>query len=139
MSVRSIQGGSHLGSATPGDVNLLSADTPTSYTASATVTAAELATEVLIFNTSATSASAVTMPSITDLNNRLINAKAGHYFDITVVNANTGTDITFTAGTGWSTNVGSSTIAYATSAQFRLRKTGSTGVAASDAWVATRI
>lgn len=103
----------------------------TSSPATATVTATLTAAQVLngtILGSPGSSAASYTLPTVTDLENALLNAdKPGVTFEFSVVNVDgSGSGvITLVAGTGW-TLVGLMTVvATAGTAQlFRARKTG---------------
>lgn len=103
----------------------------TSSPATATVTATLTATQVLngtILGSPGSSAASYTLPTVTDLENALLNAdKPGVTFEFSVVNVDgSGSGvITLVAGTGW-TLVGLMTVAATagTAQLFRARKTG---------------
>jgi hypothetical protein len=96
-------------------------DTPTAKTADATLTIAELRTKIV----TATSASAValTLPTGTLVDAAFTSLPTGASFDWSVINLGSSSGaVTMTAGTDH-TYVGSATVAIATSALFRTRKT----------------
>ena len=103
----------------------------TSSPATATVTATLTAAQVLngtILGSPGSSAASYTLPTVTDLENALLNAdKPGVTFEFSVVNVDgSGSGvITLVAGTGW-TLVGLMTVAATagTAQLFRARKTG---------------
>lgn len=95
-------------------------------TVTATLTTAQLLTQLMVANPS-TSAAAYTLPLGTDLDTALPNAKVNSTFAFTIINIGTSSGaITMTTNTGWGTlaNTGSVTIAVGTSAQFVCRRTG---------------
>lgn len=95
-------------------------------TATATLTTAQLLTQLMVANPSAAAAS-YTLPLGTDLDTALPNAKVNSTLPFTIVNIGTSLGaITMVTNTGWGTlaNTGSVTIAIGTSAQFICRRTG---------------
>ena len=96
------------------------APAPTSKSAAATLTAAELQTGIL--NTTGTTYT-ITLPTGTDIDTGFTNiAFTNVGFDWYVVNTASGT-ITIAVGASGMTSLGSLTIATGTSAHFRLRRT----------------
>lgn len=96
--------------------------TPTAKTADATLTVAEMRTGIV----TATSASAValTLPTGTLLEAAFTNLPDDASFDWSVINLGSSSGaVTMTAAASGSTYVGSATVAIATSALFRTRKT----------------
>lgn len=95
-------------------------------TATATLTTAQLLTQLMVANPS-TAAASYTLPLGTDLDTALPNAKVNSTLAFTIVNIGTSSGaITMVTNTGWGTlaNTGSVTIAVGTSAQFVCRRTG---------------
>ena len=88
-----------------------------------TLTAADLIAGII----TSTNASAVgfTLPTAALMDAAVPNARVETAFDFVIINLGSSSGaVTMTAGTGWGTNVGSSTVAITTSARFRARKTG---------------
>jgi hypothetical protein len=100
--------------------------TPASLTTTATITAAQLTTQLLLGNPGSTAAS-YTLPTVALLEALLVNAHVNSSFDFSIINVDgSGSGvITVVAGTGW-TLVGLATIAATagTSHRYRARKTG---------------
>jgi hypothetical protein len=94
--------------------------TPTSKSTTATLTGAEVLTQIL--NTTGSSYS-VTMPTGTDLQTAIGSLPTNMAFDFTVVNTASGT-ITMVVNTGI-TAVGSLSVPTGTSATYKIRKTAS--------------
>ena len=101
-------------------------------TSTATLTAAQVTSGILVANPSTTAAS-YTLPTAALLDARLSNTIANDTFELSIVNLGTSSGaLTILAGTGI-TLVGSATVAITSSAQFRFKKT------AQGAWTAYRI
>lgn len=97
-------------------------------TSTATLTVAQVLGNILV-GSPGTSAASYTLPTVSDLEATLVNAKTGSTFDLTIVNLGTSSGvITVLVGTGW-TLVGKVTIPITTtdgsSVTFRAQKTGS--------------
>jgi hypothetical protein len=106
--------------------------TPQTASATATLTAAQLSSRILVANPS-TSAATYTTPTAAALDTAFPVAQPNHAFDLNIVNLGTSSGaITLSAGTGI-TLVGSATIAITSSAALRFRKT------ATGAWTVYRI
>jgi len=94
-------------------------------TATATLTTAQLLTQLMVANPG-TSAASYTLPLGTDLDTALPNAKVNSTLAFTIINIGTSSGaITMVTNTGWGTlaSTGSVTIAVGTSAQFICRRT----------------
>jgi hypothetical protein len=104
---------------------------PTAVAAAATMTSAQLANGLFVFNGAAGN---LTLPTVAQVEADISSAqKVDAAFDFIVINADAGSDaVTLAVGTGW-TIVGVAAVAAATSAQFRARKTG------AGTWTAYRI
>jgi len=124
MALPNGAGGYQLGDGNVGEAVLFVQGAPTTVTAAATMTSAELANGLFVFNGTAGN---LTLPSVALLEANVSSAtKVDAAFDFIVINADATTDdVTLTAGTGW-TIVGNPIVIEATSAQFRARKTGET-------------
>lgn len=131
MALPNGAGGYQLGDGNSNEAQLFVQSAPTSLTAGATATAAQLATGLFVFNGTAGN---LQLPTVADLEASISSAqKVNAAFDFIVINADATTDdVTLTTGTGW-TIVGNAVVTEATSAQFRARKTG------DGAWTAYRI
>ncbi len=128
MSLPSIGGGRQFGDGNVNEVVLGTQGAPATATVTATLTAAQLATG-LILGSPGTSAATYTLPTVALLEDLLGNAKIDSAFQFSVINVDGSSSgvITLAVGTGW-TIVGLATIvATAGTAQmFRARKTGAT-------------
>jgi hypothetical protein len=103
---------------------------PTSLTAAATATSAQLANGLFVFNGTAGN---LTLPTVALLEADISSAaKVDAAFDFIVINTDAADAITLVVGTGW-TIVGAAAVALSTSARFRARKTG------EGAWTCYRI
>jgi len=131
MALPNGAGGYQLGDGNASEAQLIVQGAPTSLSAGATATAAQLATGLFVFNGTAGN---LTLPTVADLETSISSAqKVNAAFDFIVINADATTDdVTLVVGTGW-TIVGNAVVTEATSAQFRARKTG------DGAWTAYRI
>lgn len=126
MALSNGTGGCQIGTGNANEVNLRVTATPATATSTATITAAQLATGLLLGSPGGTAAS-YTLPTVALWEALVTEAKVGSTFDFSVVNVDgSGSGvITLLAGTGW-TLVGLMTVvATAGTAQmFRARKTG---------------
>jgi len=126
MALPSIGGGRQLGDGNLNEPVLASIPAPLTATVTATLTTAQLTGGILL-GSPGTSAASYTLPTASDTDAALVNAKVGSSFDLSVVNVDGSSSgvITLVAGTGW-TLVGLATVvATAGTAQlFRARKTG---------------
>lgn len=131
MALPNGAGGYQVGDGNIGEAQLFVQGAPTAVAAAATMTSAELANGLFVFNGTAGN---LTLPTVALVEADISSAsKVNAAFDFIVINADATTDdVTLTAGTGW-TIVGNAVVAEATSAQFRARKTG------DGAWTAYRI
>jgi len=131
MALPNGAGGYQIGDGNIGEAQLFVQGAPTSLSAAATATAAQLASGMFVFNGTAGN---LTLPTVADLEADISSAsKVIAAFDFIVINADATTDdVTLVVGTGW-TIVGNAVVAEATSAQFRARKTG------DGAWTAYRV
>lgn len=136
MALPNVGGGYQVGDGNLNEINLGFMAAPQTATSTATLTAAQVTGGVLVGNPS-TSAASYTLPTATDIDAVMTNAKVGSTFDWTVINLGTSSGvITVLTGTGI-TLVGMVTFPITTSAgstgTFRFRKTGTA------AWTAYRI
>ena len=124
-------GGYQLGDGNVNEAKLFVQGAPTAVAAAATMTAAQLASGMFVFNGTAGN---LTLPTVALLEAEISNAeKVNSAFDFIIINADATTDdVTLAVGTGW-TIVGNAVVVEATSAQFRARKTG------DGTWTAYRI
>ena len=125
-------GGYQLGDGTVGEAILSVQGAPTAVAAAATMTAAELANGLFVFNGAAGN---LTLPTVADLEEGIPSAtKVNAAFDFFIVNIDAaGSDtVTLATGTGW-TIVGVAAVTVNTSGHFRARKT------AEGSWTAYRI
>lgn len=132
MSLPNGAGGYQVGDGNINEATLFVQGAPTSVTAAATMTAAQLSNGLFVFNGTAGN---LTLPTVALVEADISSAqKVDAAFDFIIVNADaSGSDaVTLAAGTGW-TLVGTAAVAAGASAQFRARKTG-TGT-----WTAYRI
>ena len=119
MALPNGAGGYQIGDGNLNEVNMGVQSAPTSKSAAATLTAAEL-TNGIIQYTGATAS--LTLPTVADTEALVSSAKVNSSFDVNFINTGAGT-LTIAAGTGW-TLVGTVTSATLTSAAWRARKTG---------------
>lgn len=119
MAIPNGAGGYQIGDGNLNEVNMGVQSAPTSKSAAATLTAAEL-TNGIIQYTGATAS--LTLPTVADTEALVSSAKVNSSFDVNFINTGAGT-LTIAAGTGW-TLVGTVTSATLTSAAWRARKTG---------------
>jgi hypothetical protein len=132
MSLPNGAGGYQVGDGNTGEAILFVQGAPTAVAAAATMTAAQLANGLFVFDGAAGN---LTLPTVALVEADISSAaKVNAAFDFFIINADaSGSDaVTLAAGTGWSI-VGAAAVAAATSAHFRARKTG-TGT-----WVAYRV
>lgn len=132
MSLPNGAGGYQVGDGNIGEATLFVQGAPTAVAAAATMTTAQLANGLFVFNGTAGN---LTLPTVAQVEADISSAqKVDAAFDFIVINADaSGSDaVTLAVGTGW-TIVGAAAVAAAASAQFRARKTG------TGAWTAYRI
>jgi hypothetical protein len=131
MALPNGAGGYQLGDGNIGEAVLSVQGAPTAVAAAATMTAAELANGLFVFNGTAGS---LTLPTVALVEADITAAsKVNASLDFIIINADASTDdVTLAVGTGW-TIVGNAVVTEATSAQFRARKTG------DGTWTAYRI
>ena len=116
MALPSVGGGYQIGDGNRNEIFLGEMADPVTVTATATLTTAQVLNTLLIANPS-TSAATYTLPTGTQIDNVLTNAKIGSTFNLTIVNLGTSSGaLTLSAGTGL-TIVGSATVAITSSAQ----------------------
>jgi hypothetical protein len=122
MALPNGAGGYQVGDGNVGEAQLFVQGAPTSITAAATMTAAQMANGLFVFDGSAGN---LTLPTVADLEAAVSSAsKVSAAFDFFVVNIDGGTDdVTVATATGW-TLVGTMQVDNATSGHFRARKTG---------------
>jgi hypothetical protein len=92
---------------------------PTAKTAAATLTPAELATEIITYTGAAVN---LTLPLGTDIENAFTSMKVNSSFDFSIINIGGTNAATVTANTGC-TIVGVAAVSANTSATWRVRKT----------------
>ena len=123
MSLPNGAGGYQVGDGNIGEATLFVQGAPTAVAAAATMTTAQLANGLFVFNGTAGN---LTLPTVAQVEADISSAqKVDAAFDFIVINADaSGSDaVTLAVGTGW-TIVGAAAVAAAASAQFRARKTG---------------
>jgi hypothetical protein len=122
MALPNGAGGYQIGDGNVGEAQLFVQGAPTSITAAATMTAAQMANGLFVFDGTAGN---LTLPTVADLEAAVSSAaKVNAAFDFFVVNIDGGTDdVTVATATGW-TLVGTMQVDNATSGHFRARKTG---------------
>jgi hypothetical protein len=122
MALPNGAGGYQINDGNVGEALLFVQGAPTSLTAGATATSAQLANGLFVFNGTAGN---LVLPTVALLEADISSAtKVDSAFDFIVINADATTDdVTLTVGTGW-TIVGNAVVTEATSARFRARKTG---------------
>lgn len=119
MALPNGAGGYQVGDGNLSEVNIGVQGTPTSKSAAATLTAAELTNGIVIYSGATAS---LTLPTVADVEVLVSSAKTNSCFEVNFINTGAGT-LTIAAGTGW-TLVGTVTSATLTSAAWRARKTG---------------
>jgi len=112
-------GGYQLGDGNLSEVILGTQSAPVAKTAAATLTAAELANNIITYNGAAAN---LTMPLGVDLDAAFSSMKVNSSFDFFIVNIGGTNAATVTANTGV-TLVGVAAVAANTAANFRVRKT----------------
>ena len=123
MALPNGAGGYQLGDGNIGEAILSVQGAPTAVAAAATMTTAQLANGLFVFDGAAGN---LTLPTVALVEADISSAqKVNAAFDFFVINADaSGSDaVTLAVGTGW-TIVGAAAVAAATSAHFRARKTG---------------
>ena len=131
MALPNGAGGYQVGDGNVGEAQLFVQGAPIAVAAAATMTSAQLANGLFVFNGTAGS---LTLPTVALVEADISSAtKVNAAFDFVIINADASTDdVTLAVGTGW-TIVGNAVVTEATSAQFRARKTG------DGTWTAYRI
>jgi len=126
MALPNGAGGYQVGDGNLSEAIIGYAPVPATATVTATLTAAQVLSGILL-GSPGTSAAAYTLPTVATLEATLSSAKVGSTFDLSVINVDGSSSgvITMTAGTGW-TLVGLATVAATagTAQLFRARKTG---------------
>lgn len=121
-------GGYQIGSGNLSEVILGYENTPLSAAATATLSAAQVTSGILVVGSGATTAQTYTLPAATLIDAVVSSAKVGSTFDLFVVNIGTSSGtgaLAMGSGTGF-TDGGNATVAVpiTSSAMFRFRKTG---------------
>lgn len=136
MALPNGAGGYQVGDGNLNDPIIDAIPDPVSITATATLTPAQVLNGLILANNGVTAAQTYTLPTVTDLENTLVNSdKVGTSFLFRVVNLGTssGTAI-IAAGTGWTvTGSLTMTIPVTTGAAFIARKS------AAGAWTLYRV
>ena len=135
MAIPNVGGGYQLGDGNINEAKLGNQSTPATMTSTDTLTAAQVATGIIL-GSPGSSAAIYTLPTVALWEALVTNAKVDSSFDFTVVNVNgsgSGT-ATLAVGTGW-TLVGLTSVAATagTAGIWRARKTG------TGAWTAYRL
>ena len=130
MALPNGAGGYQINDGNVGEALLFVQGAPTSLTAAATATSAQLANGLFVFNGTAGN---LTLPTVALLEADVSSAtKIDSAFDFFIINTDGADAVTLAVGTGW-TIVGAAAVALSTSAHFRARKTG------EGSWTAYRI
>jgi hypothetical protein len=130
MTLPNGAGGYQVGDGNVGEAILFVQGAPTAVAAAATMTPAELANGLFVFNGTAGN---LTLPTVALVEASISSAaKVNAAFDFFIVNTDGADAVTLAVGTGW-TIVGAAAVALSTSAHFRARKTG------DGTWTAYRI
>jgi hypothetical protein len=121
-------GGYQIGSGNLSEVLLGYENTPLSAAATATLSAAQVTSGILLVGAGATAAQTYTLPAATLIDAVVSSAKVGSTFDLFVVNTGTSSGtgaLAMGSGTGF-TDGGNATVALpiTSSGMFRFRKTG---------------
>jgi hypothetical protein len=121
-------GGYQFGSGNLNEVLLGYENTPLSAAATATLSAAQVTSGILLVGSGATAAQTYTLPSAALIEAVVSSAKVGSTFDLFVINLGTSSGTAALAmgtGTGFSDGGNATTtVAVTTSAMYRFRKTG---------------
>lgn len=131
MALSNGTGGYQVGAGNLGEPLFFVQTAPTAVAAAATMTPAQLAGGLFVFDGAAGN---LALPTVAAFEEAYPSAvKVNTAFDFVIINADAGTDdVTLTVGTGW-TIVGVAQVDENTSAVFRARKTG------DGTWTAYRI
>jgi hypothetical protein len=130
MALPNGAGGYQLGDGNVGEAQLFVQGAPTAVAAAATMTSAELANGLFVFNGTAGN---LTLPTVALVEADISSAaKVNAAFDFYIVNTDGADAVTLAVGTGW-TIVGAAAVALGTSGHFRARKTG------DGTWTAYRV
>jgi hypothetical protein len=124
MALPNGAGGYQIGDGNLSEVTFTNSAIPTAYTTAATLTPADLAGGLVVYNL-LTTANNFALPTAAALDAAFSSAKVNSSFDFALAAANTGVP-TLTAGTGW-TFVGGATVGVGLSQKsvlFRVIKTG---------------
>ena len=119
MALPNGSGGYQVGAGNLNEIIMGTQVAPTAKTAAATLTPAELATEIITYTGAAV---ALTVPLGTDLDNAFPSMKVNSSFDFSIINIGGTNAATVTANTGC-TLVGTAAVAANTSCIWRARKT----------------
>lgn len=123
MPLSQVGGGYQIGDGNINEIQTTVQGDPSTPTATATLTVAQVVAGLIVANPSTTAAS-YTLPTVASLEAVLVNAKPSTAFEITLVNLGTGSGaVTMLVGTGW-TIVGNAVVAVTTSSKWLARKTG---------------
>jgi len=119
MALPNGSGGYQVGAGNLNEIIMGTKVAPTAKTAAATLTPAELATEIITYTGAAVN---LTLPLGTDIENAFTSMKVNSSFDFTIINIGGTNAATVTANTGC-TIVGVAAVSANTSATWRVRKT----------------
>jgi hypothetical protein len=119
MALPNGSGGYQVGAGNLNEIIMGTQVAPTAKTAAATLTPAELATEIITYTGAA---AALTVPLGTDIENAFSSMKVNSSFDFSIINIGGTNAATVTANTGC-TIVGVAAVSANTSATWRVRKT----------------
>ena len=119
MALPNGSGGYQVGAGNLNEIIMGTQVAPTAKTAAATLTPAELATEIITYTGAAV---ALTLPLGTDLDSAFSSMKVNSSFDFSIINIGGTNAATVTANTGV-TIVGTAAVAANTSCVWRARKT----------------
>jgi hypothetical protein len=119
MALPNGSGGYQVGAGNLNEIIMGTQVAPTAKTAAATLTPAELATEIITYTGAAVN---LTLPLGTDIENAFTSMKVNSSFDFTIINIGGTNAATVTANTGC-TIVGVAAVSANTSATWRVRKT----------------
>ncbi len=130
MALPNGAGGYQVGDGNVGEAQLFVQGAPTSITAAATMTAAQMANGLFVFDGAAGN---LTLPTVADLEADVSSAqKVNSAFEFGIINIGGTNAATLVVGTGW-TIVGVAAVSANTSARFLARKTG------DGTWTAYRV
>jgi hypothetical protein len=114
-------GGYQVGDGNLTEVLMITQTAPTTKTATATLTAAELTDGIILYT--GTGTANLTLPTVADVEELVSSAKIDSAFDLSFINSSATGAATVVTNTGWTLS-GVVTLSAVTSSTWRARKTG---------------